>query len=201
MATALSPRRQKLMDEAQWWLRNTGTIHYAQTRPMPLTASQAHRLPLTTDCSGAVTCIYHAAGAPDPNELGYSGQGFTGTLFANGEPMPIEELEPGDLIIVGRGDESHHAYMMMRDHVLFSHGREAAPEKRTLSDAIAYHGRDQLFGRQYLLPTASRKEYTWVILNGKGERLREVSHPARFAAAHPKMFRKFGRVSFVRKEK
>lgn len=201
MTLALSTRRRALMNEATWWLRNAGSIHYAQTRPMPLTQSAAHRLPLTTDCSGAVTCLYHAVLAQDPNQLGYNGQGFTGTLFTNGEPIDIDKAEPGDLVIVGKGDASVHVYMVMEHDVWFSHGREEAPETVTKANAIASHGRDNLFGRQYLLPSADQQPH-WVVVNGRGDRIGRTKHPKLWVARKPGMiFRDYGRITFVRKER
>ena len=63
--------RRKIVAAARWGIANEPRIHYGEIRPIPL----GRTLPLTTDCSGFVTICYYLAGAPDPNGLGYSGQG------------------------------------------------------------------------------------------------------------------------------
>ena len=71
--------RHQIVTAALWGIANEPQIHYGEIRPIPL----ARTLPLTTDCSGFVTVCYFLAGAPDPNGLDYSGEGWTGTLLRN----------------------------------------------------------------------------------------------------------------------
>jgi cell wall-associated NlpC family hydrolase len=58
------------------------TSGYSNVRPIPSSLQAAESTP--TDCSGFVTLCYKEAGAPDPNGLGYSGYGYTGTLIEHG---------------------------------------------------------------------------------------------------------------------
>ena len=75
--------RQKIVAAARWGIAHEPRIHYGEVRPIPL----GRTLPLTTDCSGFVTLCYYLAGAPDPNGLGYSGEGWTGTLLGHLPPI------------------------------------------------------------------------------------------------------------------
>lgn len=201
---ALSPRRKKLQVEMTWWLKNTLAIHYAQTRPMPLKAAKLHSLPITTDCSGAFTCIYYTAGAPDPNDLNYSGQGFTGTLLNGGEAIGFAELECGDGIVCSEGDKTVHVYMVYKGKglacTLFSHGEEKAPETLTLAAAIASRGKENLHPVRFIPASAEVQPMPdkpeWVVLNGMGHRIGRTPHPAQWAADHAVDFRTFGQVRF-----
>ena len=90
---------------------------------MPL----ARVLPLTTDCSGFVTLCYYLAGAPDPNGLGYSGQGWTGTLLRH---LPATDApRPGDIVVFGAYPGRHCAIALTGgpDPLLASHGMERGP--------------------------------------------------------------------------
>lgn len=203
---ALTPRRQAAVVECEWWLKNTAAIHYAQTRPMPLEKAKSHKLPLTTDCSGSVTCIYYTIGAADPNGNDYNGQGFTGTLFANGEAIPLLHLEPGDLVIRSEGDTTEHVYMVMAslgngDFKLFSHGREAAPETVTLASAKAAHPGEGFYGKRFLAQSTQATVMVWAVVNGAGHRVAETRYPALWAARHPRMFRDYHQLKFLKQVK
>lgn len=70
--------------------------HYVMTRPYgPLFGPR----PRNFDCSSFVAAVYKHAGVKDPNGLGYSGQGYTGTLWAHG--TRVDRPEPGDLAFFG----------------------------------------------------------------------------------------------------
>jgi NlpC/P60 family len=117
--------RDKIVQWAKWGVANTAQIHYAEKRPMPLTS----KLPLTTDCSGFVTLCYWLAGAPDPNGLGYDGQGYTGTLLSHGQHILLAQVQPGDVIVYGPGTGVHTAIVIEagKDPLTVSHGEESEP--------------------------------------------------------------------------
>jgi cell wall-associated NlpC family hydrolase len=122
--------RQRIVAAARWGMANEPRIHYGQVRPMPL----ARTLPLTTDCSGFVTLCYYLAGAPDPNGLGYTGQGWTGTLLRH--LAPTVYLRPGDIVVWG-ADPGHHCALVLEDGddpLMCSHGRERGPLAIRYSD-------------------------------------------------------------------
>jgi len=119
----VSDVRQAIVAAAQWGIRNEPRIHYGETRPIPLT----RRLPLTTDCSGYVTLCYFLAGAPDPNGLGYDGEGWTGTLLRH--MQHVAEPRAGDVVVFG-AYPGHHAAIVLApgaDPWLASHGQERGP--------------------------------------------------------------------------
>ncbi len=116
--------RDKVVACAHWGVEHEPQIHYKETRPMPLSKT----LPLTTDCSGFATLCYRDAGAPDPNGLGYNGQGYTGTLLNHG--VAVDHPQPGDLVFYGPGTAYHVAVVVEAgpDPLTVSHGEESGPE-------------------------------------------------------------------------
>jgi cell wall-associated NlpC family hydrolase len=117
--------RTEIVAAARWGIHNEPRIHYAAERPMPLTRT----LPLSTDCSGFVTLCYWLAGAPDPNGLGYDGQGYTGTLLRAMEPVAQDWIGQGDLVVWG-AYPGHHVALVLEpgdDPLLCSHGQERGP--------------------------------------------------------------------------
>lgn len=131
--------RARIVATARWGAANTGRIHYAETRPIPLQASGVlPALPFATDCSGFVTMCYRAAGAPDPNADSYSGQGYTGTLLDHGARVPV--AAPGDVVIYG-GGTGHHAALVVAggiDPLTVSHGSEQGPMLIRVSEEKRY---------------------------------------------------------------
>jgi hypothetical protein len=90
--------RATLVATAEKALRNKGDYLYRQIRPYPGSLFGDTK-PILLDCSSFVTLIYKTAGAPDPNRRNYDGEGFTGTLWANG--TKTNDPQPGDLCFYG----------------------------------------------------------------------------------------------------
>ena len=102
-------------------------MHYAQVRPFPLSIDKK---PIKTDCSGGVTLLCKLAGLPDPNKLGYSGYGFTGTLMtANRRVFLKQNYQVGDLVIYGEYPGVHVAMIVetSKDPLTWSMGQEGDP--------------------------------------------------------------------------
>lgn len=120
--------RAAIVANARWGIENAAAIHYAELRPID-GIGDPRRLPLTTDCSGFVTLCYAWAGVPDPNGLGYDGQGFTGTLLNHLRPIPPDAVQPADVVVFGP-PPGHHAALALEagaDPLLCSHGGEDGP--------------------------------------------------------------------------
>ena len=85
------------------------------------------RVPYYEDCSSYATWCYWVAGAPDPNHLGYSGYGYTGTLVSHGSYT--NNPRPGDLAFYGRGFNGapKHVTVYIGAGKCISHGSEAGP--------------------------------------------------------------------------
>jgi hypothetical protein len=108
--------RRAIVDAAKLALSRKELYRYGQVRPMPDSLFQGgthirgpgggHDEPIVTDCSGFVTLVYKAAGAPDPNNRGYDGFGYTGTLASNGRRT--NDPQPGDLVFYGSGPPWSH---------------------------------------------------------------------------------------------
>lgn len=121
--------RAKIVSEANWGITNAAGIHYQQVRPID-GLNARHQLPLNIDCSGFVTLCYKWAGAPDPNGLGYNGQGYTGTLLSYLTPVSSSQIKPGDLVLWHRNGAGEHVSMVLEpgsDPLLVSHGAESGP--------------------------------------------------------------------------
>lgn len=89
--------------EAGWFMHShRAQIAYSQARPMQLV--KPPRVLSRADCSGFTTECHYAGGARDPNNRGFDGQGYTGTLSDSPHSRrvgSVQELEPGDLIFYG----------------------------------------------------------------------------------------------------
>jgi peptidoglycan hydrolase-like protein with peptidoglycan-binding domain len=81
------------------------------------------------DDAGFATLCYAWSGADDPNGLGYSGQGYTGTLLQHMNHIPQAAVQPGDLVVWGPAPGHHVALVLAigADPLLASHGQEKGP--------------------------------------------------------------------------
>ena len=193
--------RSDMVKQAEWALGHEASIHYQEKRPMPLDAFKAHKLPLTTDCSGFVTCIAYAAGVkPDPNAQGYNGQGFTGTLLQHLPHITKAQAVAGDFVTFGPFPGEHVVMLLESgskpDPLVVSHGQERGPIKLSLSSEAAAHSKPVTYLRSVVAPSTT---FVWDIRDGRNERLATTKHPVRWALRHPRSFRKHGMLSFHRR--
>lgn len=201
----MSTLRGAILGEAKWAAAVTAAIHYQESRPMPLAAFKAHSLPITTDCSGFVTCCYYAAGAPDPNGLGYTGQGYTGTLLDHLAIVPLGNAAAGDLVVFGPRPGLHVVLLMEAgtanggDPQVCSHGSEAGPRMLALSDERAGFPGEPVTVLRGVDLTPAPPVPTWDVHDGHGDLLGTTHHPARWAMIHPRRFRLHGVVTFRRR--
>jgi hypothetical protein len=133
--------RGQMVALCRWAIANSDRIHFAETRPIPIDAAP-RQLPLTLDCSGSTTLFAHWAHAPDPNGLGYNGQGSTMAMLAHLKRIPRAELQPGDLVVFDGDPEDQHVVVVLEpaaDPVVESHGAEGGPLELTLSQVAAGH--------------------------------------------------------------
>jgi len=151
-------QRSKLHAAMLWTLAHAAQIHYPPNDvrhnnhvagPISNLAQlqQAVLAPaaLTIDCSQGVTVLCHAAGLTDPNGLGYSYDGYTGTLL---EHLPHysnpADAYVGAIVVFGPGTGEHAAMVLTPDPVhgnplLWSHGDEAGPGKTLLHTEASFH--------------------------------------------------------------
>lgn len=117
--------------------RQQGKVHYTQSSRR-MTIVRKRLIPpfgatvIYEDCSSAVTGLYFMAGLHDPNDLHYSGYGYTGTLCQNGKKI-VSAARVGDLVFYGSGGPpwKHVAivYSLADGQVkVWSHGHEGGPE-------------------------------------------------------------------------
>jgi hypothetical protein len=97
------------------------------------------------DCSELTTELCRWAGLRDPNRLGYSRPGYTGTMLAT---LPhyrqAVNAMTGALVVFGPGTGEHVCMVLEPDHehgdpLLFGHGSEAGPIAESLSVVRARH--------------------------------------------------------------
>jgi hypothetical protein len=197
----------RLAAEGHWWVDHESLMDYEMSRPVPLAAIKA-RKKCKTDCSGSVYGIWHGLGFPDPTGGEYTDQDivFTGTLLnANERVASIAALQIGDLVIFGTTESTHHVCFVLApgaDPLLFSHGQDRGPIKISLSDEREWHkdnGHPVMSLRRTELPRDVVKAPVWVIVNGAGKRIGRTAHPAKWAQAHPKAFRTYGQLRFLRR--
>ena len=199
---ALTQLRQKILSECAWGVSNDSSIHYAQIRPTKYSNWDNHTLPISTDCSGSTECVYHAAGAPDPSGLGYSGAGNTATLYSNATHVPLADLVGGDFIICFKGTETEHVYVVIErlaggDLKMFTHGDESCPKYENLSAVSAYWASVGHLQGCRTLPTVDAPAYKWSVLNAN-KVLGTTRHPVRWALRHPRSFRSYQWIRFRR---
>lgn len=198
-------RRAAICDQARWGVANQAAILYGEVRPIPLAAYKARHLPLTTDCSGYVTCCYYAAGAGDPNGLGYDGQGYTGTLLTHLPHISRAQAEPGDLAVYGAYPGVHVVMLLQAGLVpapgplVASHGVPWAPQIMPLDHMSAgFPGRPVTFlrGVPAAPPPPAR---AWRVVDGAGVRIATTRHPGVWGTLHAALYRRKSIVSYHRR--
>jgi hypothetical protein len=115
VATAiLGYNKRSLINYTQSSLRMDGVKHHIHPP----------QVPHWEDCSSFATWCYWVAGASDPNGLGYSGLGFTGTLATQGRR--VSTPKPGDLGLYGFFPY-HHVVVYIGNGRCISHGSSVGP--------------------------------------------------------------------------
>jgi peptidoglycan hydrolase-like protein with peptidoglycan-binding domain len=138
--------RHKIVATAFVGYNHKEALHYTQdTRRMEGVREgiKPPRHPGWEDCSSFATWCYWAAGAPDPNGLGYNGFGYTGTQVQCGKTT--NNPRPGDLVFYGGGSVPSHVAVYVGNGRVVSHGSEPGPYLL----AIDYRG-DRSQVRSYL---------------------------------------------------
>ena len=149
--------RNQMVSNAEWAIEHTSSIHYEESRPMPITIA-IHHLPITTDCSGFATMMAKWAGAPDPNGRGYDGSGFTGSLLSHLPHIGGQDAKRGDLVVLYKVDgdlaDGDHVVILLQDVAghpdpfVASHGREDGPSRQPLSlETSSFTGKPATFLR------------------------------------------------------
>lgn len=122
-------KRQKIVSTAMHGYNNRYGIHYTQSGLRMQGVRQKIRppaYPRYEDCSSFATWCYWVAGVSDPNGLGYSGYGYTGTLARHGVRISTAQMKPGDLIFYGWFPHNHVTIYVGNGRCV-SHGSESGP--------------------------------------------------------------------------
>lgn len=118
-------------------------VHYGEVRPMRA-MDKLELLPITEDCSTAVTKGAKAGGFRDPNGLFFRGDGYTGTMLSRCRRISQHQVQPADLVVFvnPRQPSGHHVCQVLEvleggEMTLGSHGRESDPRSVSLSQEAA----------------------------------------------------------------
>jgi hypothetical protein len=107
-----SALRDRIVAKAEKSLTsNTGHSYYSKAGA--LTDDPTPGAPNRSDCSQWVRAIYLHAGAPDPGT-------WTGDQWNRSKPT--SDPKPGDLVIYGEGQSSHHVELYVGDGKTIGHG-------------------------------------------------------------------------------
>jgi hypothetical protein len=140
---APNSRRAQIIHAANWLVDHNHGCTYSEG---PLRLSCVHKpyqVPFVSDCSAGIECLYSWANAPDPSELGYAGDPYTGTLVAHGKLIRASRARSADVVIFGP-DTGWHAALVMgggSDPVVWSMGEQGDPRFYRVSvveQAVAY---------------------------------------------------------------
>ena len=129
MSEILNPLREKIVATAVFGVDHHDQYNYTEgPQRWEWRDKPPFTLPWDGDCSAHVTYCYWVNGAPDPNGYGYAG-GYTGTLLAHCEHIPLEQVLPGDIIVYGPGTGWHTALVIEPgpDPLTISMGQQGDP--------------------------------------------------------------------------
>lgn len=124
-------KRNLIAASAMLGYRYRFNIHYTQSSYRM--QGVRHRImppnyPVWEDCSSFATWCYWTAKAPDPNGLGYNGQGYTGTQINHGRSVRLDDALKGDLVFYGwRSGIPTHVAIYVGSGRVVSHGSEVGP--------------------------------------------------------------------------
>jgi hypothetical protein len=121
--------QQRGVAAALMCVRHRSVIHYTQggLRMIGVTRKMyPPNYPHYMDCSSGVTWWYYVSGARDPNHLGYSGYGYTGTQSPHGRATSWHVAPVMATVFYGR-PIGHVAMVVKRGRLVVSHGSEPGP--------------------------------------------------------------------------
>ena len=119
--------RADIVKWGNWAVAHKPWFIYSEARPYHLFTPSFKRF-LPCDCGITCTWCYWEAGAPDPSEDDYDGEGNTSTL-QRGTQIPLTDVLPGDIVIYGPGYGVHCALIIEAgpDPLTMSHGWSGEP--------------------------------------------------------------------------
>jgi hypothetical protein len=121
--------RRKIAAAARCGYDNREEVSYTQEAGTRMDGILQERrppdFPRFADCSSFAIWCYWAAGAPDPNESGYSG-GWSGSLVQKGQET--DEAGVGDIAFYGTSrSDINHVTVSVGNGRCVSHGQESGP--------------------------------------------------------------------------
>ena len=123
--------RRKIAKAAHCGYVNRDEVAYTQLAGARMEGIRDQRrppdFPRSADCSSFAIWCYWAAGAPDPNDTGYTG-GWSGSLLQQGKEVEIDEAAMGDIAFYGTSrSDIGHVTVCVGNGKCVSHGQESGP--------------------------------------------------------------------------
>ena len=205
MGEVSSKQQAAIVSQAQWGVDHAAEIDYPpgdiRPGPMPLEQYKRHDLTprLVVDCSEWATCVYYAAGMPDPCGRGYDGLGNTDSMLGHLPAIPRSSAITGDLVVFGRLGDSVHVVILgqpgtVADPAVYSMGTNVCPCRELLSGEIAGHpGHPPVYLRG-VLPGPAPKRF---VIYRDGRVIAHSNHWRVWVATH-RPFRLVGGASDLR---
>lgn len=130
-----APWRAKMLSAAMIAYNERWKIHYTQGPARMWLVRNRIRNPkalytlsaIYEDCSSFATWLYYAAYLPDPNNFGYNGLGYTGTLANHGVTISTSSAGIGALHFYGWGFPYSHVTINVGNGRAISNGSEIGP--------------------------------------------------------------------------
>ena len=104
--------RARIVNAALWLAAHNKWCTYSEGAERFSCVHKPYAVPFVSDCSSGVTDCYSWGGAPDPNKRNYDGQGYTGTLIAEGRLISARAARASDIVIFGPGTGWHAALVL-----------------------------------------------------------------------------------------
>jgi hypothetical protein len=199
--------RSDILGQVNWGFAHAAGLRYDEIRPIPLQSYKNHNLPMKTDCSGWIICCFYAGGGADPGGGDFNGSGNTSSMYSHLPHIPKADALPGDIIVFGPGGSNHAVILLQSgkttDPMTGSNGAEAGPWAARLTAEQAAQrsvfGNDETTFLRALPTEPPPPRHKWDVYSKDGTFHDTTIHPALWATAHPRKFRKLWNLEYHRR--
>jgi hypothetical protein len=136
--------RLRIVNAANWLVDHRDECRYSEDSPERTSCiRRPYEVPFVSDCSSGVDALFYWGRAHDPNDLGFGGDPYTGTLVERGRLISASSARSADVGILGP-DTGWHAVLVLSagpDPLVWSMGEEGDPRIYRMSvveQGVAY---------------------------------------------------------------
>ena len=136
--------RPKIINAAHWLVDHRADCTYSEDSPERTSCiKRPFKTPFVSDCSTGVTALYYWGDSLDPNDLGFGGDPYTGTLLKHGRLISASSARSADVVIFGPDTGWHAALVLTEgvDPVCWSMGEQGDPrlyQGSVVEQAVSY---------------------------------------------------------------